>query len=463
MILRELVERFERETPFCVMLRATLENVLADERINAIFDATAQRQRTEELYFSSVADIMGSVACRLHPSVHAAYQARIAEIGVTVKAVYDKLQRTEPGVSRAIVRDTAERMAAIISRTGGTLPELLPGYDVRILDGNHLRRTERRIGELRGLNSAPLPGHALVVLDPRLHLARDVFPCEDGHAQERRLLPQVLETVKQRQLWIADRNFCTTGFLFGIISRQAYFAIRQHAQSLRYELVGKRKRVAATDTGIVYEETMRIYDEDGNNKKIRRITVELYEPTRDGDAEIHILTNLPKKVTAVRIAELYRKRWRIETAFQELAQNLHGEVVTLGYPKAALFAFCMALLAYNVYSVMQAAMRAAHGSEKIENEFSLYYLADEISHTYRGLAVALPSSYWKKHYAQLTPAHLARELVRIARTVYLPRYRKHKRGPKKETKKFNKRHRGHVSTARVLAKRRSSSVKVRTC
>jgi IS4 transposase len=463
MILREMVERFESKAPFSTMLRATLENILAEDRINAIFTATAERQRTGELLFSTVADIMGSVACRTQPSVHAAYQARIEEISVTAKAVYDKLQRTEPQICRALLIDTSRRMSAIIEHMGGTLPDLLPGYHLKILDGNHLRRTERRIAELRELNAAPLPGHALVVLDPRLHLALDIFQCEDGHAQERRLLPTVLETVQRSDLWIADRNFCTTGFLFGITRRHAYFAIRQHAQSLRYNLVGKRKRVAATDTGIVYEQTMQIYDEEGNSKKLRRITVHLYQATRDGETEIHILTNLPKKVTAVRVAELYRKRWRIETAFQELAQNLHGEVVTLGYPKAALFAFSMALLAYNVYSVMQAAMRAAHGSEKIENEFSMYYLAEEVAHSYMGLAIAVPSSYWRKHYASLTPAQMARELVRIARGVNLRRYRKHKRGPKKPAKKLNKKHRGHVSTARILAQRNPQSKKALAC
>ena len=453
MVLREVIERFEKETPFSLMLRATLENVLAAKRIDAIFVATAERQRNSDLLFSTVADIMGSVACRIHPSVHAGYQARAKEIGVTVKAVYDKLQRVEPNISRAVVRDTAQHMASIVTHTGGAFQPLLPGYRVRVLDGNHLRRTERRIEELRNLNAAPLPGLALVVLDPDLRLVVDAFPCEDGHAQERRLLPDVLQTVRAGDLWIGDRNFCTTGFLFGIMSQNAHFVIRQHAQNLRYELLGKQKRVAITDSGVVYEQAMRIEDENGKTKQIRRITVKLETPTRDGETEIHILTNLPKKVSAVRVAQLYRRRWCVETAFQELAQNLHGEVVTLGYPKAALFAFCMALLSYNVYSVIQAALRAAHGAEKIENEFSMYYMADEISHSYRGVVAAVPSCYWTKRYADLTPKEMARELVRMAKTVNLDRYRKHKRGPKKRNPRVYKRYRGHVSTARIIAKR----------
>ena len=49
---------------------------------------------------------------------------------------------------------------------------------------------------------------------------------------------------------------------------------------------------------------------------------QLDEPTSDGDEEIFLLTNLPKEAAdACRIAFLYRKRWTIEGAFQELAQK----------------------------------------------------------------------------------------------------------------------------------------------
>lgn len=459
MILGDLVKRFEEKCPFSVMLHATLENVLSPDRMDAIFEQHAQRQRNAKLLFSTLADIMGLVACRMYPSVNAAYQAKIQEAGVTAKAVYDKLQRVEGNVSRAVVRETATQIAAIISKTGALLPEWEPGYRVKIVDGNHLKRTERRIGELRTINGAPLPGHALVVLDPRLGMAIDVLTCEDGHAQERSLLPELSETIERRDLWIADRNFCTTDFLLAFKARKAYFVIRQHSQNLRPELIGKRKRIGPTDTGVVYEQSMRIYDADGSPTIIRRITVELYEPTRDGDTEIHILTNLPKKVTAIRVSEMYRKRWTIETVFGELAENLHGEIVTLGYPKAALFAFCMALLAYNLMAVMRAAMRVAHGTETINEGLSIYYVADEIAHTYRALEV-IPENYWTKRYANLSPGRMAKELVRIARTVYLPRYRKHPRGPKKATPEMNKTKRNHVSTARILKQR---AVSAATC
>lgn len=42
---------------------------------------------------------------------------------------------------------------------------------------------------------------SLVVLDPSLMLAVDVFPCVDGHAQERSLFDQVLPTVEEDDEW----------------------------------------------------------------------------------------------------------------------------------------------------------------------------------------------------------------------------------------------------------------------
>ncbi len=459
MILREMVERFEKKSPVCTMVRAAMENILSEERLDTLFEETAESQENKILMFSTVAELMGLVACKIHPSVHAAYQAKKEQVGVTAKAVYDKLQRMETGVSQGVVRETAGRMGQIIGRMrGGVSAPLVPGYRVKVLDGNHLRRTERRIGELRELNVAPLPGHAIVVLDPRLRLAIDVFPCEDAHAQERTLLPRVLETVEEGDLWIGDRNFCTTAFLTGIAERKACFVLRQHMGNLRVELIGRRKPAGHTPTGRVYEQRMRLLAADGSVlMTLRRITLKLHQPTRDGDDEIHILTNLPqRKITALAVAELYRNRWTIEAAFAEIAKSLQGEIETLGYPQAALFAFCMALVAYNVLSVVQAALRAAHGEEAASDKVSFYYLCDEVAATYRGLLIAIPAEYWTRKYAHLSPAQMAKHLVRMARQIDLSRYRKHKRGPKKPTPKLNKKHRGHVSTARILAKHRTA-------
>ena len=94
----------------------------------------------------------------------------------------------------------------------------------------------------------------------------------------------------------------------------------------------------------------------------RRIVIHLDTPTRDGDTEMAILTNLPSNAAqAVGVAELYRGRWTLETMFQSLTQMLQGEIATLGYPRAALLGFGVALASYNVLSTVQAALRANFG------------------------------------------------------------------------------------------------------
>ena len=81
---------------------------------------------------------------------------------------------------------------------------------------------------------------------------------------------------------------------------------------------------------------------------VRCVTVKLKTATRDGEREIVILTNVPKKdADAMKVATLYRKRWTVETMFQEMTENLTCEIKTLGYPRAAVFAFCLALMAWN--------------------------------------------------------------------------------------------------------------------
>jgi IS4 transposase len=454
MILSDIFERFARDSPLSVMAQGVLENALSPRIVDQLFEDVAERQYTRKLLFSSIVDLMSAVVCRIRPAICAAYQARAEVIEASLKAVYDKLDRTEPGLSAALVRTVAARLAPVIDAMAGGRPELLPGYHVKILDGNHLAGTQHRLKELRTMRAGALPGQALVVLDPRLMLATDVILCEDGHAQERSLLDQVLEAVRARDLWIEDRNFCTTGFLFGIAARAAFFVVRQHASTLHWEFAGKRRACGRTETGKVFEQTIRATDDAGEVLILRRVTVVLDRPTRGGETELHLLTNVPAKDARAKvIAELYRRRWTIETAFAELEATLEGEVNTLGYPKAALFAFCVALVAYNVLSTVKAALRAVHGEEVVAKDVSAYYVAEEVAMTHRGMLVAIPEDEWVV-FREMIPVELAGVLVELAATVRLPAYRKHPRGPKKpKPKKQSGAKIKHVATAKVLANR----------
>src|SRR4051794_7583512 len=282
MVLDDVFERFAEQSPVTVMARAALEHALNPGAIDALFEKAAERQYTRTLLFSTVVDLMGTVVCNVRPAIHAAFQANAESIGVSLRAAYDKLARTEPGVSAELVRHTARTLAPVITAMGGGRPAWLPGHSIKILDGNHLAGTQHRLKELRAIGAGALPGHASVVLDPQAMLVADVAPCEDGHAQERSLLDQVLDTIRSGEVWIADRNSCTTGFLFGIARRGGYLVIRQHQVTLYIEWAGERRPCGRVETGAVFEQEMRLSDGDGGTMVVRRVTVELDKPTRDG-------------------------------------------------------------------------------------------------------------------------------------------------------------------------------------
>lgn len=125
------------------------------------------------------------MVCGIHPSVNAAYKAKPQALNVSRSALYQKLNGVEIEVSAALLQETASELGQLIQLMGGEHPSLLAGYQVRIVDGNALAATEHRLDVLRSVSSAPLPGKSLVVLAPQLRLAVEIFPCEDGHAQER--------------------------------------------------------------------------------------------------------------------------------------------------------------------------------------------------------------------------------------------------------------------------------------
>ena len=449
-MLGKAFERFVEKAPVAVMVRGILERVLSADALDRLYEEVADRQYTRELLFSSVFQLMNLVVCRIQPSIHAAYQEHKAEIQTSITAVYDKLSGIDTVTSRALVGATAEQMGEAVRTMNGTRTPWLAGHRVKVLDGNCIEATEHRLKPLRGIASGALPGKSLVIYEPELEMATEVFPCEDGHAQERSLLGEVLATVVARDLLIMDRNFCVRDFLHGISTREAGFICRQH-QGLPWESDGEERVVGRCESGTLYEQWVRVSDSEGNSRRFRRIRIVLNKATRDGDKELTLLTNLSKTAAHAKlIAQMYRKRWSIETAFQELEAHLHSEINSLGYPKAALFGFCVALVAYNVLAVVKGALRSVHGEHTIANEVSGYYLAGHLQRTYDGMMIAIAEEQWAI-FQRMSEQTFAATLQQLAGKVNLAKFKKHKRGPKKpKTKRSHHSDQPHVSTAKLL-------------
>lgn len=448
-MLSSIFDAFIKESPISIMMRGLMESVFRPQRLDEIFESQSKRQYTRELLFSSLVNLLSLVVCGIHPSVNAAYKAKAEALNVTRGALYQKLNGIETEVSSALLRETAGELGQLIEQMGGQMPALLTGYQVRILDGNALAATEHRLEVLRSVAAAPLPGKSLVVLDPDLRLAVDIFPCEDGHAQERRLFGQVLASVKPGHLWIADRNMCTLEFLSGIAQRQSAFVIRAH-QNLPWHPLDELQSVAVIAAGELFEQTIEIEYQD-HILQLRRIVLRLSQPTRHGDQEIVVLSNLPvRNASAIVVSQLYRERWQVEGLFLSVTTNFEGEIKTLAYPKAALFSFSLALISYNILATLRAALTSVHGMEQ-GTMVSDFYVVDEIQGTYRGMMIAIAPDHWQC-FRDLCLADLAGVLKQLAAQVNLKRFRKQPRKSKTKTPPRVKdpKH-PHVSTAKLLS------------
>ncbi|HJV74810.1 MAG TPA: IS4 family transposase, partial [Noviherbaspirillum sp.] len=422
------------------MARLALQRVLRPEWIDELFEQQRGAQYTRELLFSTTVELMSVVAVGLRPSLHAAAKA-CKDLPVSVQALYDKIRGTAPALVRALVQGSACRLGELLKHMLEGSPGTVPGYQMRIVDGNHLPASEKRLKPLRGFRGAALPGQSLVVYDQDLDLVVDMLPGEDGHAQERALMDALQEQAQPGQLWIADRNFSTRIILYRWQDKGSRFIVREHSRTPNPLALEPLRAQGKTDSGAVFEQAVAIDDEAGRTLRLRRIELHLAQPTEDGDTVIRLLSNLPaSQFTARRVARLYRQRWQIETLFQRLEAVLHSEVHSLGHPRAALLAFGVAVMAYNVLAVLQSAVWVAHELRDSGIELSSYCFAGEVRAHYAGMVMAVMPAAWEQ-YDKLAAAQLAQELLQIAAYANPKALRKHPRGPKPSPKK------GYVSGA----------------
>lgn len=456
MVFSDVLQRFVDQKPISVMVRAILENQFSAARLDDVFARTAQRQYTKELAFSTCAHLLSQVTLGTAPSVHAAFKQERESLPVSIVALYDKLKRTEPAVCETLVADTAQAGATTLEHLDALRPEPVRGYRLRILDGNVLAGTQHRLKELRRWGAAALPGMTLALYEQRTGLIHALVACEDAHTNERKLLPRVVPLLQANDLLLADCNFCTCDFLAGVQQQAAAFLVRHHG-SLKLQALTAWRKVGRCRTGLVFEQQVRL----SSGLVCRALRIDRDKPMQRGGKRVVLLTNVPRpKGTAKKLAELYLKRWTIEEAFRQLTEYLHCEVRTLGYPKAALLGFTLAVIAYNCLASVRGALASVHGRQKVEDELSSYYLACEVQSSYEGMAVAVPAEEWDR-FASLSAKDLAGVLHRLARNVNWTHYTKSTRGPKKPVKRQKVQRGTHVATAQLLEQRKNRKRRAR--
>jgi len=457
-ILPAILNPFVEKAPAAVMTRIALDWILDGTPLDRILPEVAEGQFEREFLLRHFVDVMLDVACGFRPTPRAAFVRRDLEQVASISAFYRKLGRMELAVTEEIVRRTAVRARQLVRAGGGPLPEPIPGYPARIIDGNVLSGTEHRIEPLRTTWSAGLPGMSLAIYEPATAMITELILEEDAHTQERALLDRI--PIDPGRLYIADRNFCVRSLLLRITAAPAFFLVRWHRSSLPFRATSRLHRRGRCRSGEIIEQTIEVSDETGVAHPLRRIVLKLDEPTRDGETEIVLITNLPAEVPAAACCEAYAGRWSIEGHYQALTDLLHCEIPGLGRPRAALFAFSMSAVAGNALAVLKGNLRVAHG-EEIAQEVSGFALVDEAAEAYPGMMVAVPPAAWPRA-AMHGAEEVASVLNEVAAKVPVHRMFRSRRGPKKPRPKRSRGNRiHHVSNKKLLD--RAGGNRKRTC
>jgi Transposase DDE domain len=438
-----------KDAPIAVMTRIAWDWIIQGTPFDQLFEQAAQDQYTREFTLEHLVLVMLDVVCGHHPSTRSAFRDRQLQLIASLSAFYGKLNRMELAVTEEVVRQTARRGRELITAAGGLRPEPIPGYAARILDGNVLAGTDHRLIPTRTTGSACLPGKSLAIYEPASGLITDLVLEENAHTQERALLDAVV--VQPGELWIADRNFCVRTLVFRIQRSGAFFLVRRHESNLPFQPVGPLKSKGRCPTGQVFEQVILVDDPqaEGVRHRLRRIVLELDEPTRDGETEIVLVTNLPEEVSAIDCCAAYRGRGRIEGHFQTLTDLRHCEIPSLSYPRAAWFGFGMSVVAGNALAVLKGSLRAEHGLE-MAGEVSDHAVVSQMARIYPGMMKAVAPRRWPD-LSDRPAAAVAALLKELAVRVPVEWMFRSRRGPKKpQPKRKTGRRYHHLATKKLL-------------
>lgn len=454
-VLGQLLKIVETEATPGLMAALVMEKVLSAPALDALADRSCSAQYTKKLLFSTCFELLFAVSCNTYPSLFSAVKFRKIPLHASLNALYGKVSRVEPSTCESLLSHVYSGCRTLLDPMKDVLfPSPLAGLEVRVWDGNHLPATQRRIRELRDVAAAPLPGFCLVMLDPQRGLLEELIAESDAHAGERTRLPEVATKSRKGVCNIFDRNFCVVSFLHTLESQQKLFLVRQHSQVECLE-IDEEKQVADNDERTIWEQRVQIGAGE-HAMIVRRIHIRVKEGTKRGEKDLYLLTNLPESFGAEAISAAYRWRWRIEVAFRWLESLFASEINTLSFPRAALFSFSVACCAFNVLSVVKAAIRGALGRPTAE-QVSDYQLGLAMTRDFSPIVLAVAAALYQ-NFAQKPVYLLVDELYRLARLLQLRHFTKAKAPKKKKppTQKTRFLDTPHVSTQRVLTQSRSA-------
>ena len=180
-------------------------------------------------------------------------------------------------------------------------------------DGSTLEALFRKLKALRDAPVGQLAGKICSVIDLVTHLPVETWFRENASDHDSNFLPQILAMAKAKVLFIFDRGFYDFTFFDNLIDQGAHFIIR-----LKSNAVFSIERTPLK-TDRVREYIIKLGGPTSQCQHLLRLI-----EVRHGTKWYRYVTSVldPNVLPAIYVADLYRRRWRIEEAFAVLKRLL---------------------------------------------------------------------------------------------------------------------------------------------
>lgn len=425
--------------PLAEAVLVVWKHVVNEEHLNEVFQRYRGRGYEQKISFSLMVQLIADALLEHGGSGNQSFSRseEAGELPATTRAAYGKLGRLPIRLSEGLLAEMTDRLRELFPQQAlQQPPEKLRGFAVVTIDGKTIKRVAKRLKPLRDVSGGVLGGKTVVATELATGLAVAMAADLDGHANDVRLVPQLLPEVRRRvsepRLWLADRQFCDLVQIERFVEQGDAFVLRYNAK-LKFQCdPDEPVRESVDSRGRRVTEECGWLGRDSHAKQcyVRRVTLH----REDGD-NIVIVTNLfgPRKYPATQLLDLYLQRWGIEQMFQKVTEVFGLEHLIGSSSEATVFQLAFCLLLYNQIQLIRAYV-AKHQDRECES-ISLEQLFTDVRRELIAWTVVVPAAVTAKAIPQRTPAQTRRRLDRLLKPQWSDRW----------IKAVNKKRRPHQS------------------
>jgi hypothetical protein len=356
------------------------DHVLDDGLCGEVFDAHRGRCYEDELTFATLVRVIRDALVLHGGSANRAIGEAVeaGRLGAAPSGVYRKLGNLPPALSQALLRRGTARLAALTADGAGAarvLPACFDDLDVIVIDGKQLKKAAKRLLSTRAYSSGSLLGAKLLVaLSLRSGLAVATNASEDGERNDVPLVGGLLEQMQMLRganavtsaaasasaaaaarpfLFVADRQFADLNVPALFTAHDGDHFLLRCQKTLTFQGDPSRLAQCGLDQeGRAFTQAWgwigSTQDQRQRRRRhyVRRIT--LSRPAETDD--VILITDLLEESAypAADLLGLYRLRWTIEQAFQQVTEVFALAKLIGASPRGIIFQGALCLLIYNM-------------------------------------------------------------------------------------------------------------------